>query len=108
MLNLMAALHPNLLRAPQFVIDKSQSIGRTANRTDGNIPTFTTSSSIFSFVDGDTLSPNECLKLMGHDITRMKVDGISASQVRAHLGMSVHVSVAGLIIAGLLASVGSG
>ena len=108
MLNIMAALHPGMMRAPSFVIDKSQTIGRTSNRSDGTIPTLTTSSDVFSFADGRSLSPCESLKLMGHDVTRMKVENIKASQVRADLGMSVHISIAGLAMAGLIASVGSG
>ena len=108
MLNIMAALHPELMRAPHFVIDKSQTIGRTSNRADGTIPTLTTSSDIFSFVDGDSLSPNERLKLMGHDVTRINLDGMTQTQVRNDLGMSVHVSIAGLVLAGLIASIGSG
>ena len=108
MLNLMVALHPNMMRSPSFVIDKSQTIGRTSSRTDGTIPTLTTSSDVFSFADGGGLSPCECLKLMGHDVTRMKLENIKASQVRHDLGMSVHISIAGLAMAGLIASVGSG
>ena len=108
MLNIMAALHPSMMRAPSFVIDKSQTIGRTSHRTDGTIPTLTTSSDVFSFVDGSSLSPCECLKLMGHDVTRMKLENIKAAQVRTDLGMSVHISIAGLAMAGLIASVGSG
>ena len=108
MLNIMAALHPSMMRTPSFVIDKSQTIGRTSNRTDGTVPTLTTSSDIFNFADGGRLSPCECLKLMGHDVTRVKLENIAASQMRTHLGMSVHVSIAGLAIAGLIASIGSG
>ena len=104
MLNITAALHPNLLRSPHFVIDKSQTIGRTSNRADGTIPTLTTSSDIFSFVDGDNLSPNERLKLMGHDVTRINLDGMTQTK---DLGMSVYVSIAGLVLAGLIASIGS-
>ena len=108
MLNIMAALHPNLLRAPQFVIDKSQTIGRSSGRDDGTIPTLTTTSDIYSFGDGCSLSPSECAKLMGHDMACINVDGVSPRQLRTGLGMSVHVSIAGLILAGLIASIGSG
>ena len=108
MLNIMAALHTDLIRGASFVIDKSQTIGRTSNRIDGTIPTLTTTSDIFSFADGDRLSPCELLKLMGHDATRMKLENITVAQVRTDLGMSVHISVAGLAMAGLIASIGSG
>lgn len=108
MLNIMAALHPNLIRSPHFVIDKSQTIGRTSSRADGTIPTLTTTSDIFIFADGDSLSPSECMKLMGHDVARMELGGVNAAQVRGDLGMSVHVSIAGLVMAGLIASIGSG
>ena len=109
MLNIMAALHQNLMRSPHFVIDKSQTIGRTSNRADGTIPTLTTSSDIFIFADGDCLSPHECLRLMGHDVARMELGGVNGggAQVREHLGMSVHISIAGLVMAGLIASIGS-
>ena len=43
---------------------------------------------------------------MGHDATRMKLENIKAAQVRTDLGMSVHISIAGLAMAGLIASVG--
>ena len=108
MLNIMAAVHPIMMRVPSFVIDKSQTIGRTSNRSDGTIPTLTTSSDVFSFADGGSLSPCECLKLMGHDVARMKLENIKAAQVQANLGMSVHISIAGLALAGLIASIGSG
>ena len=108
MLNVMAALHPSMMRTPYSVIDKSQTIGRTSNRADGTIPTFTTTSDIFNFADGGSLSPCECLKLMGHDATHMKLENVTVSQVRTDLGMSVHVGIAGLAMAGLIASVGSG
>ena len=106
MLNLMAALHPNMMRSPSFVIDKSQTIGRTSSRSDGTIPTLTTTSDVFSFADGGSLSLCECLKLMGHDVTRMKLENIKGTQVRKDVGMSVHVSIAGLALAGLIASIG--
>ena len=68
----------------------------------------TTSSDIFSFADGGSLSPKERLKLMGHDVTRINLDGMTPPQVRKDLGMSVHVSIAGLVLAWLIASIGSG
>ena len=108
MLNIMAALHPNLLREPHAVIDKSQTIGRTSERADGTIPTLTTTSDIFSFGDGGSLPLNECLKLMGHGNTNIDFDELSPTNLRMVLGMSVHVSIAGLILAGLIASIGSG
>ena len=108
MLNIMAALHPSMMRVPSFVIDKSQTIGRTSNRSDGTIPTLTTTSDVFSFADGGSLSLCECLKLMGHDVTRMNVENIEGTQMRKDLGMSVHISIAGLTLAGLIASIGSG
>ena len=108
MLNTMAALHQNLMRSPHFVIDKSQTIGRTSNRADGTIPTLTTSSDIFIFADGDCLSPHECLRLMGHDVARMELCGVNGAQVREHLGMSVHINIANVVMVGLIASIGSG
>ena len=108
MLNVMAAVHPELMKAPHFVIDKSQTIGRTSNRVDGMIPTLTTTSDIFNFADGDSLSASERLKLMGHDVTRINLDGILKHHVCVDLGMPVHVSIAGLIMAGLTATIGSG
>ena len=108
MVNILAALHPSMMRAPSFVIDKSQTIGRTSNRSDGTIPTLTTSSDVFSFADGGSLSPGECLKLMGHDVTRLNLLNIKEAQVHSILGMSVHTSIAGLALAGLIASIGSG
>ena len=106
MLNIIAALHPTLMRAPHCVIDKSQTIGRTI-RADGVIPTFTTTSDIFNFFNGDCLKPGECLKLMGHDVERINLTGVSATQLRNDLGMSVHISVSGLVLGGLIASIGS-
>ena len=106
MLNIIAALHPTLMRAPNCVIDKNQTIGRTI-RADGVIPTFTTTSDLFNFFDGDCLKPGECLKLMGHEVEHINLTGISASRLRADLGMSVHVSVSGLVLGGLIASLGS-
>ena len=106
MLNIIAALHPTLMRAPNCVIDKSQTIGRTI-RADGVIPTLTTSSDIFNFFNGDCLKPGEYLKLMGHDVERINFTGVSAAQLRNDLGMSVHISVSGLILGGLIASIGS-
>ena len=108
MLNIMAALHPNFLRAPQYVIDKSQTIGRASGRVDGTIPTLTTTSDIFSFGDGCSLSPSETAKLMGHNVACINFDGVSNNHWRISLGMSVHVGIAGLILAGLIASIGSG
>ena len=105
MLNITAALHPNLLRSPHFVIDKSQTIGRSPGRVDGRLPTLTTTSNIWSFVHGCSLSPSECAKLMGHE--SINLDAISPTQLLKGLGMSVHVSIAGLILAGLIASIGS-
>ena len=106
MLNIIAALHPTLMRAPNCVIDKSQTIGRTI-RADGVIPTFTTTSDLFNFFDGDCLKPGECLKLMGHEVEHINLTGISASRLRADLGRSVHISVSGLVLGGLIASLGS-
>ena len=107
MLNIYAALHQGLRMVPSFVLDKSQSIGRTSNRIDGTIPTLTTSSDIWCFADGDKLSPVELMKLMGHDVTRMNLAGMKPSTVRHHLGMSVHVGIAGFVMAALIASIGS-
>ena len=106
MLNIIAALHPTLMRAPLCVVDKSQTIGRTI-RADGVIPTLTTSSDIFNFFNGDCLKPGEYLKLMGHDVERINFTGVSAAQLRNDLGMSVHISGSGLILGGLIASIGS-
>ena len=106
MLNVIAALHPTLMRAPHCVIDKSQTIGRTI-RVEGVIPAFTTNSDLFNFFDGDSLKPGECLKLMGHEVERINLIGISATKLRADLGMSVHVSASGLVLGGLIAAIGS-
>ena len=107
MLNIIAALSRGLVMLPHFVVDKSQTIGRTSDRSDGVIPTLTTSSDLFNFFDGGCLKPGEYLKLMGHDVERINLTGVSAAQLRNDLGMSVHIGVSGLILGGLIASIGS-
>ena len=102
MLNIMVALRPELIRQPLFIIDKSQTVGRTSDRSDGRICTLTTTSRIWNFADGNCLSPGECLKLMGHDSPCLMRDVL----IRASLGMSVHVSIAGMVLAGLITTIG--
>jgi site-specific DNA-cytosine methylase len=107
MINILAAhlsLRPLMLT--NAIMDKEHTITRAAFRVDGLMPTLVVNSSMFSFRDADTLGTAEVAKLMGHDIGNLDLTGISERQFRHMLGMSLHKSVAGLLVIGLLAALG--
>ena len=107
MINIMAAHQAvNPLQWTAAVMDKSQSIYRNALRADNVIGALATNASVFSFADGESLTTAEVAKLMGHQMERLNLDGISESKLRHMLGMPLHKTVAGLLLIGLLSCVG--
>ena len=94
------------LTTPLAILDKGQSLGRNALKTDGSVCTFATSSSMFAFGPAHTLTTAEMAKLMGHELDDFKLAGISEGKFRHMIGMSLHKGTAGFLMLGLLASLG--
>ena len=49
----------------------------------------------------------EVAKLMGHELDKMDLKGLTECQMRKMLSQSMHVATAGFALIGLLAAVGS-
>jgi len=85
------------------VIDLSQTVTMESLRTDGALPTLTTSSRVFSLALGRYLTTAELAFLMGFDLDTYNFQGCSESWFRARLGLCMHVASLGSMIAALLA-----
>ena len=108
MINLLAAHSDNHpLSATLAVMDKEQSIGRNGIKRDGRVGAMGTNASIFSLADAATLTTAEKAKLMGHELSALGMTGVTETQFRKMLGMSLHRGTAGMIMIALLASLGS-
>ena len=71
-------------------------------RTDGAVPTLTTTSKVFSLALGRYLTTAELAFLMGYNLDDYTFEGCSESWVRARLG-GMHVASLGSMIAALIA-----
>ena len=107
MLNILALL-PYVAPCinPLTIIDKSQSIDRCQVRVDGQVGTMATNADMWCLADSDVLTLGELAKLMGHNISTLDLAGITKTQFRSLLGMSVHRGVAGFLCTGLIAALG--
>ena len=109
MLNLVAHLPKcQPLDATAAVMDISQGIDRAHIATDGTLPTAATNSQLLCLCDASVLNEFQMGELMGHNMRALSFAGLSASQVRRLLGMSVHVSVMGVGLLALLGAIGYG
>ena len=109
MLNLVAHLPKcQPLDATAAVMDISQGIDRAHIATDGTLPTAATNSQLLCLCDASVLNEFQMGELMGHNMRALNFAGLSASQVRRLLGMSVHVSVMGVGLLALLGAIGYG
>ena len=88
------------------LVDKSQGIYRGGIRHDGAMGTLASNSFMWSFPDARLLSTSEIATLMGHDTSSTQVADITETEFRKMLGLSLHVGVAGMVVAVLLASLG--
>ena len=95
------------LRSTLMILDISQAIDRCHAKTDGTVPTAGINAKLWSFRAGRALDVIEVAKLMGHELDKMDLKGITESQMRRMLGNSMHVATAGFALIGLLAAVGS-
>ena len=88
------------------VYDRSQSLGRHALRTDGLVPTITTSSDLFVMRWGTTLSPAQLFTLMGFPFHLYEAAGASSMYsdqvLRRFIGNTIHPAVFGVCAATLL------
>ena len=108
MLNVFARLPvAQPLRSTVMIVDISQAIDRCYPKTDGTVPTACINAKLWSIRAGRTLDMIEVAKLMGHDLDKVDLKGITESQMRRMLGNSMHVATAGFALIGLLAAVGS-
>ena len=108
LLNVFARLPAALpLRSTAMVVDISQAIDRCYPKTDGTVPTAGINAKLWSFRAGRALDVIEVAKLMGHELDKMDLTGLTESQMRKMLGQSMHVATAGFALIGLLAAVGS-
>ena len=89
------------------LLDKAQSLGRTSTKVDGSVPMLGTNSSLVSLGTASTLTTAEVAKLMGHELQSLNLQGITERQLRGMIGMSLHRATAGLLMLGLIASLGS-
>ena len=108
MINIIA-MHKNLqpLKNTMGIMDISQGIYRCSLMCDGTVGTMATNAIMFSFMDADCLTIHAMAKLMGLDMQRVNLDGISATAFRRLLGMALHQGVAGVVLLSLLGSLGS-
>ena len=108
MLNVFARLPvAQPLRSTVMIVDISQAIDRCYPKTDGTVPTACINAKLWSIRAGRTLDVIEVAKLMGHELDKVDLKGITESQMRRMLGNSMHVATAGFALIGLLAAVGS-
>ena len=84
------------------VIDLSQTVTMASLRTDGAVPTLTTSSRLFSMALGRYITTAELAILMGFDVGSYNLQGCSESWFRARLGLCMHVASLGSMIAALI------
>ena len=91
-----------------MIMDISQAIDRCRAKFDGAAPTMATNTKLWSMRAGRCLTVSEMAKLMGHDFSTDQADltRTSEAQMRAMLGMSMHVATAGYAMIGVLAAVG--
>ena len=101
---MMAKVRP--LDFTAAILDQAHSMPRNGLRADGIVNTLLTNSSLFSLRDARVLNIAESSKLMGYDMGSLNLEGVTETQFRHMLGMSVHKGVAGLLLIGLLATLG--
>ena len=85
------------------LIDLSQTVTMASLRTDGNVPTLTTKSNLFSLGLGRFLTTAELAILMGFDLEAYDFQGCSETWFRERLGLCMHVASLGTMIASLIA-----
>ena len=95
------------LEIQPVVADKGQRIQRSSLQCNGAVPTLACNADIWSFPDARALSVMELAKLMGHDTSKYDFADTSMTAFRQMLGSSVHVGILGLMMASLLATLGS-
>lgn len=101
LLNIMQR-QANLMSA-NCILDLSQSIGRSALRTDGLVPTLGTSCGrLFSPAHGTFLDPVQCLLLQGCDID-VTENTFSKDELFSLAGNAMCVPVVGCVMAAALA-----
>ena len=108
LLNVWARV-PKLAGLPACtVIDYSQTIGLGSCRTDGLVPTMTTSAQMFAMADGVKLKWYHIAALFGHRPEELRgLEYVSEAQMEAMLGDSIHLAaVGGILMAGLAAIFG--
>ena len=88
------------------IFDKTQSLGRNGNTYECNVGALATSSSLFPLGTAYMITTAELAELMGHDRASLSLQGISEGQFRHMIGMSLREGVAGLLMLGLLATLG--
>ena len=109
MLNIIANLPKcQPLQSSTAIVDISQGIDHISPRFDGVAPTAATNSVLFSLSDGKALSMLEMGELMGHQVRKIDYSGISHSQFRHLIGMSVHVATMGFSLMAVLGAMGHG
>ena len=109
MLNIVAHLPKcQPLQDTHAVIDMSQGIDWLNIQTDGTVQTMATNSTMLSLQDGCIITELQMAALMGHDCHKLHLNKTSPSQLKKMIGNAVHVSIMGLAMFALLATIGGG
>ena len=104
LLNIMALLPLNQpLRDSLMLVDKSQNPPFGPLPTDGLAPTLTTNLQLWCMSAGRELETWELAALMGFATNRMMLTGQTEAWFRKRLGLSVHVTNFGLVLAAVMA-----
>eukprot|EP00971_Amphidinium_carterae_P269387 5344227-Amphidinium_carterae.3 len=85
--------HPD---ASQLVLDVSQDLERRPWSMEV-IPTLTKSSDVFAFAVGRTLAPEEHLRALGFDLSKLQLAGLSAGQICDLAGDSMSVGCVAVV-----------
>ena len=100
LLNIMALLPQSQpLQDTLLLVDKSQNPPFGPLPTDGLAPTLTTTSQLWCMSAGRELRAWELAALMGFDCHHLVLKGQTEAWFRKRLGMTVHVSNFGLVLA---------
>jgi hypothetical protein len=86
---------------PHGVLDLSQGVSREQFRSDGDLPTITTSSELYSLRLGRKFEPRELFLLMGFPAT-YDFEGVDRSSLIRLVGNTMHVGIVGSVIGVLL------
>ena len=107
MINIIAHLPKcQPLQETLAIVDISQGIDWLSINTDGTVQTMATNSTMLKLQDGCIITEVQMATLMGHDCQKLQLNTTSPCQFKKMIGNAVHISVMGLAMFAILATLG--